>query len=157
MVSEKKQEFTRRICCANPTQMIVILYDMTLCYLEDAEEALKESHPEAFGTAIGRARGCLRELTDSLHLEYDPAPAMLQLYRYCIRRLGASEARGDAVYFGEIRNILEPLRDAYAQLAQDLPAAPVMENTQSVYVGLTYGKRDLKEDLIGAPNRGFRV
>lgn len=39
MTREQKQGFTLRITQANPTQMIVILYEMTLCYVRDAKTA----------------------------------------------------------------------------------------------------------------------
>ena len=42
MKKEKKQEFTLRITRANKTQMVVILYDMVLTYLEDAIEAFEK-------------------------------------------------------------------------------------------------------------------
>ena len=43
MKKEEKQDFTLRITQANPTQLVVILYEMLLCYLEDAVQALAES------------------------------------------------------------------------------------------------------------------
>ena len=39
MTNEKKQEYTRKITQANGTGLVVILYDMTLTFLEDAEKA----------------------------------------------------------------------------------------------------------------------
>ena len=42
MKKEQKQEFTLRITRANKTQMIVILYDMVLVYLEDSLEAFEK-------------------------------------------------------------------------------------------------------------------
>ena len=39
MTSECKQQFTLRIAQANSTELIVILYEMLLCYLDEAEEA----------------------------------------------------------------------------------------------------------------------
>ena len=41
MTKECKQQFTLRITQANATQMVVILYEMTLQYLADAEQAAK--------------------------------------------------------------------------------------------------------------------
>ena len=39
MKKEDKQRFTLRITQANPTELVVILYEMLLGYLKDAEEA----------------------------------------------------------------------------------------------------------------------
>ena len=43
MTDEKKQQFLLRISQANKTEMIVILYEMFLIYLKDAEEALDKA------------------------------------------------------------------------------------------------------------------
>ena len=39
MTKEMKQIFTRRITQANRTQLVVVVYDMLLTYLDDAKKA----------------------------------------------------------------------------------------------------------------------
>lgn len=157
MVKEEKQQFTLRITQANPTELAVILYEMLLCYLKDAEEAL-EKDGMLFHDEVRKARGCLNELMESLHMEYEPAPALMQLYLFCIRRLALGEFRRDPALFGEIRRVIEPLHDAYAQIAGQNAAGPVMNNSQTVYAGLTYGKHTLTENMTDqGANRGMLV
>ena len=43
MTKECKQQFTLRITQANSTQLIVILYEMTLQYLADGEQAADDA------------------------------------------------------------------------------------------------------------------
>ncbi|MCI9336367.1 MAG: flagellar protein FliS [Lachnospiraceae bacterium] len=163
MKKEDKQQFTFRITQANSTQLVVILYEMLLCYLEDAEQALaqKEGMPgeqDAFRDAVRKARGCLNELISSLHMEYEPAPALMQLYLFCIRRLALGEQRRDAGILGEIRKVIEPLCEAYGKLAEQNTAGPVMRNSQTVYAGLTYGRNTLTENMADqGANRGMLV
>ena len=42
MTTEMKKQFTFRISQANATEMVVILYEMTLQYLEDAGESAQK-------------------------------------------------------------------------------------------------------------------
>ena len=70
MTKECKQQFTLRITQANSTQLIVILYEMTLQYLADGEQAADDA---GLAEAVHRARGCIKELLNSLHREYSPA------------------------------------------------------------------------------------
>lgn len=157
MVKEEKQQFTLRITQANPTEMVVILYEMLLCYLRDAEAAL-EKEEQVFHGEVRKARGCLNELMESLHLEYEPAPVLMKLYLFCIRRLALGEARRDAALFHEIRRVIEPLHDAYGQIAGRNSAGPVMNNSQTVYAGLTYGRNTLTENMADqGANRGMLV
>ena len=80
MKSELKKEFTRRITQANPISMITILYDMTLVYLEEAKEAIREKQEKQFVQKIHYAQDCLMELMSSLNMRYEPASALHSLY-----------------------------------------------------------------------------
>ena len=153
MTKECKQQFTLRITQANPTQMIVILYEMLLCYLDEAEAAQDKVQ---LREAIRKARGCVNELIRSLNLEYEPAPTLLQLYLFCIRRLAFCEAKQAKEAIAEIRKVIQPLHDAYAEIEKLNDRGPVMNNSQTVYAGLTYGKNDLTENLADqGTNRGI--
>lgn len=158
MTSELKKQFTFRISQANPTEMIVILYEMTLQYLSDAGGAAERKDYTEYRGNVRRARNCVSELLQSLHLEYEPAGALRQLYLYCIRRLSQAEVRWHTELLRETADIITPLCDAYRQLAPQNTAGPVMKNTQAVYAGLTYGKNTLTENMADqSMNRGMLV
>lgn len=162
MRKEDKQQFTLRIAQANPTELVVILYEMLLCYLEDADEALRRDTAEdgrggrRFHEAARNARGCLNELLGSLDLKYEPAPTLQRLYLFCLRRLARGEQRGEAGPLDEVRRVIIPLCDAYRKIAGSNSAGPVMNNSQTVYAGLTYGRNTLTENLADQGlNRGI--
>lgn len=156
MKKEVKQQFTRRITQANSTELVVILYEMLLCYLEDGEKAIEHGEAELLREAARNARGCLNELMNSLNLNYEPAPALQRLYMFCFRRMARAEQRMDCSPIDEIRRVIKPLRDAYEKLAAANNAGPVMRNSQTVYAGLTYGKNTLTENMADqGTNRGI--
>lgn len=157
MTTETKKQFTFRISQANATEMVVILYDMTLQYLEDAGELAEEDFT-GYQAAVRRAGACIHELLRSLHMEYEPAGALRQLYLFCIRRLSQAEVRRHPELLKEVSRVLIPLRDAYRQIAGQNTAGPVMQNAQTVYAGLTYGKNTLTENMADqGMNRGMLV
>lgn len=157
MTKECKQQFTLRISQANSTEMIVILYEIMLCYLEEAAQADETGDDAALMEAVRKSRGCLNELERSLNMEYDIARNLMQLYFYCARKLvHATQHKEGAIE--EIRRVIEPLRDAYAQIADQNTSGPVMGNSQTVYAGLTYGRNTLTENMADqGSNRGMRV
>lgn len=156
MTSECKQQFTLRITQANPTELVVILYEMMLCYLEESKEFLQADDKNAFREAVRKSRGCLNELMHSLNLEYEPAPQMLQLYLFCLRRLAYAEAKKDVTALAEIERVIRPLHTAYSEIAGQNKQGPVMNNSQTVYAGLTYGKNTLTENMADqGTNRGM--
>lgn len=152
MTSEKKQEFTLRITQANKSELVVILYDMFLEYLEDA----KQAEGEEFHNAISHARAVLNELIDSLDMQYEIAKNLYQIYRYVERLLIQADVRLDKEPFKEISGHISQLRDAYDTISKEDASPSIMKNTEVVYAGMTYGKSDLNENHAGnSSNRGF--
>ena len=157
MTNECKQQFTLRITQANPTDLVVILYEMMLCYLDDAEQAQLAGDDIALAEAVRKSRGCLNELEQSLHMEYQPAGTLMRLYLFCARKLVHVQAKKEGAA-DEIRRVIQPLHDAYAQIADQNPRGSVMGNSQTVYAGLTYGRSTLTENMADqGANRGIRV
>lgn len=83
---------------ASPLQLVVKLYDLVLqaTYQKDQE----------------RVKDILSTLIESLNFEYEPADELFQLYKYC-QDLARKEE------YEEIREILEPLRDAWQTVANN--------------------------------------
>ena len=158
MTKETKQRFTLRITQANPTELVVIIYEILLCYLDELQQAQEKEDKLMQQEALRNARACINELMQSLHLEYEPAGTLLQLYIYSLKRLAHFERKQEQQAIEEVRNIMTALHDAYAQLAPQNPAGPVMNNSQTVYAGFTYGRNDLTENMADqGVNRGMRI
>ncbi|MDE5802981.1 MAG: flagellar protein FliS [Lachnospiraceae bacterium] len=158
MTRERKQQFTLRITQANKTELIVILYEIVLGYMEDAEVALEAGNITEFREALRKVRSCFGELIASLNLDYELAARLLSLYLYCNRELTKADARKEKEPLMHIRSVISKLLEAYRELAGQDTSGPVMQNSQTVYAGLTYGKNSLSENLADqGANRGFRA
>lgn len=158
MTRELKQEFTLRITQANKTQLITILYEMVLLYIDEAEEALAVENKTEFRSAIRKIRGCMNELTDSLHFEYELAQNLLQLYLYVNRELVQASSHFARENLEHVRLVIGELQKAYQKIEDQDRSGPVMGNTQAVYAGLTYGRNTLTENIADpSANRGFCV
>lgn len=157
MTKDKMKQYTLRISQANSTDLIVILYEMLLDYIYDAENALENKEEASLAEAVRKARGCLNELLQSLNLEYEIALNLRQLYLYCAKKLVHLQAGKEAAA-DEIRKVIAPLCEAYKQIAAQNENGPVMGNSQTVYAGLTYGRNTLTENMADqGSNRGMRV
>ena len=158
MVKEKKQEFTLRITRANKSELIVVLYDMVLEYLQDALMAYKENDRKKYKNDIGNAKNCIDELLQSLNPGYEISSTLKSLYYFYKRELSTAAILEKEEMVLPIIHMIRELRDAYEKVAKQDTSAPIMENTQTVYSGLTYGKDSLTVDLSDqGGNRGFRV
>lgn len=158
MTRERKQEFTLKITQANKSQLIVILYEMLLAYMEEARQAGESKDGEGFRKGIKYARACLHELMASLHFEYAPAINLQKLYCFADRELTRADIKMSTEELDHVTRIIRKLHDAYETVSAQDQSMPVMANTQTVYAGLTYGRNDLTENLTDqGSNRGFRA
>lgn len=158
MKKEKKQEFTLRISRANKTQLVVILYDMVLVYLEDSLEAFERSDYKEYKWNIERAKDCIDELLNSLHMEYEIAGILRGLYFFYKRELTTAAVQNKKEMVLPVMQMIRELKASYEQVSAGDTSAPIMENAQTVYAGLTYGKDSLNVNLSDqGTNRGFCV
>lgn len=155
MTREQKQQFTLRISQANFTELVVILYEMLLCYLDECKTALDAENEGEFKEAVRKSRGCLNELMASLNMDYKISKELMQLYIFCIKRLARAEVKKDGMILDEIRKVIKPLHKAYSEVAVHNTQGPVMNNSQRIYTGLTYGRNTLAENMVyQSANRG---
>lgn len=158
MTDELKKEFTLKITQANSTELIVILYDMILVYIKEAGEFWGVDNKEGYLQSIRKIRNCIGELMESLNLEYEMARNMYSLYVFFLKELVKAEIKQEGyAYLDGVKPMIESLRNAYNQVALDNKSGPLMQNTQTVYAGLTYGRKDVNVNLEQLSNRGFRA
>ncbi len=158
MRKEKKQEFTLRITKANKTQMIVILYDMVLEYLKDSLECLEKEELKEFKWNIERAKDCIDELLNSLNFDYELAGILRGLYYFYKRELATAAIYQNKEKVLPVMEMIQELKESYEKISIEDTSAPIMENAQTIYTGLTYGKDSLNVNLSDqSTNRGFCV
>ena len=171
MTNEMKQEFTRKITQANKTELIIILYEMLSQYIEDAKSSIQIGDKKQVVIEIRRATQCVDELIASLNLEYPLGINLFRLYQYIKRELlnvktesiesniEQMQANTEAVKSLEhIILIVHGLHEAYAEIVIEDKSGAVMTNTQTVYAGMTYGKKDINENMdSGVEKRGYFI
>ncbi len=158
MDKDTKQMFTRRITHANSTQLIVILYEMLLVYLEDAQTAYRREDSEEFCRNLQTARECIGELRESLNFEYEISKNLFSIYCFADRTLAADIFGNKAEHIDALRAIFTKLHDTFDTVSRMDTSPPLMDNIQDVYAGITYGRTDINENLANYDaERGFRV
>lgn len=158
MTDQLKKDFTLKISQANRTQLIVILYEIFLIYIKEAEAFYKEGKIESYRQAVKKAKGCNKELMNALNLDYNVASMLLQLYLYINKELTSAAIDKNISHLQIVATIVNSLREAYLKVAKEDETEPVMDNAQMIYAGLTYGKNDLIENSSSLGNqRGFLI
>ena len=158
MTAEQKKEFTRKITQANSAQLIVILYDIALVYVNDAIAFMEKGDMANARIQADFAKKSIEEMIHNLHFEYELATVLHQLYLSMKKSLRDGILDNKKELLISVKNNLQKLRDAYDSIVSADESAPVMSHTQRVVAGLTYGRNSLNENLTDAgSDRGFRV
>lgn len=158
MTKDRIQAFTRRIVNANKTEMIVILYDIGLYYIDEAVEFLKNDDKASFRNSIDKERAVLRELMGSVDPSNEIGKNILSLYIFAKKELTAAYINLNSEPLKAVENIFKGLRDAYDKISSLDTSGVIMQHTENVYAGLTYGRNSLKEQVAGTDlNRGYLV
>lgn len=156
MTKEKIQEFTFRITKANKTEMIAILYDMALTYLEDAGAFLISGECALFRNEISRAKSVVKELMNSVNTSADMGMNFLSIYIYCESELTKAYLDFCPENIENVSKIFRSLKEAYDLLGKKDSSGAVMGNTEKIYSGLTYNRSLMNENVSDATsNRGF--
>lgn len=156
MTQEKKKEYTLRITQANKTQMITILYEMIMDYLDETIDALALGKRDDADRNINNAQACIDELIRSLDLRYELAKNLHRIYIFSKKELIAAGARGSIHRVWKVLQNFKQLHSAYRELEKQDESAGLMRNTQTVVAGLTYGRYRLNEDVTAVSyNRGL--
>ena len=160
MKAESVKIFTRRITSANKSEIIVIIYDIIEENLALAKKALAEGDRETYRNEIKQAISFVKELLVSLDMNYEVSKYLASLYIYVSRCLNFALVSGKKEEIEAAEKVLRKLGDSFREVAKTDESKPVMENTQRVYAGITYGRGlDLDETMVAPAmeSRGFRA
>lgn len=155
MNSDIKKQYAMRISQANNVQMIIISYEIIETYLEEAYSAADDA---CYAENIELAKRCIDEMMNNLHYEYELAKNLKELYLYMKKKLRQSVWENDKNSLLEVKNMVASLRKSYESVADQDSSQAIMQNTQSVVAGMTYGRNQILEEVSqDAVNRGYRI
>ena len=157
MNKEEQKDFARRITQANRTELLLVTYDILISQIREAKKQHGAGDIEEYRTSMKSAQRFLAELMSTLDFTYPISRDLMALYECVQRLLVRSDISGEPYKLDSALSVIEGLRKAFAGVAEQDDSEPLMENTQSVFAGLTYGKGTLNETDLdpNATNRGF--
>ena len=155
---EKIDAIKLRITGANPTQLVVIVYELILLYMDEADYAFSVGNKEGGVTYIKKAQDFLQEQMGSLDLSYDIGVQLMNLYRFVNEQFIATTVKQEPVNLDSCRDTISKLMESFDTISKQDESGAVMENTQEVYQGLTYGKNSMGSTYVKEnDSRGFKA
>lgn len=106
------------VSTATPAQLLMMLYDRLSKDLVAAEQAVLNRDIQAAHTSLMHAQEILTELAATLNVDaWAGGDQLLRIYEFCLQELFQANVHKDAARVHAVREIIEPLRDAWRQAA----------------------------------------
>lgn len=159
MEKDKISEFTVRVTQASKTELVVIMYDILLSDIVEARNQLSMGNKDEYQKELKHACRIINELMATLNYTIEMSRDLLSLYSFANKRIILAMMKKDTTLLDGVESIINDLRAAFAEISKQDFTGPVMENTQQVYAGLTYGRGTLNESFynLNGQNRGFKA
>lgn len=157
MKKESMQAYSKRIAQANRTELIVITYEIIIEHIKNAQ--ISFGNQKEFSNDLDQAQAFLKELMVSLDFEHKIAYNLMSLYIFMNKQLIEAKIKNSCEMLPRVQGMLESLLSSFREVSKQDNSAPLMQNTQKVYAGLTYGRDDVNEMSLASDdkNRGFRA
>jgi flagellar protein FliS len=162
MTKDKISSFQVRITQSNKTELIVILYEIFFAYMEDAISLLDEMSEEKtseqlrdYAKAIRMASQVVRHLEDDLNFSYEISGSLFGLYSFVENNIAKASYSLKKEDLEDTLKVMKPLYESFKEVAKADDSKPLMQHTQKVSAGYTYGRNDVNEAIGGESNRGF--
>ena len=164
MKKDDIQTFSYRISQANRTELVVITLDMAIQYIKDAKE---DQDINSYRRNLRNAKRVIDTLVSSLDMSYDISSQLFDVYMVVERYIISASSRrteheGSAAGYMKLlescERMLTMLRKSFYEVSKTDDSAPLMQNTQHVYAGLTYSNGGGASEMLDAgANRGYKA
>ena len=114
------------VTTASPAKLVTMLYDRLVRDLVVAEAALAAGDAPSANEQLKHAQDIVWELLAGLDTTaWSGGPGLASLYQFLISELLAANVAKDGARVATCRGLVEPLRDAWHQAAEQLASAQV--------------------------------
>lgn len=153
------QTYAARVSQANRSELIVIIYNIILEDLKNGIKAYEDGDIKKFDKELKHSQKFMNELICSLNFNYTISYDLLQLYLYTNKRIITAVIKKKPDTLESAIKVMESLLIGFNGVAKEDSSMPLMQNTQQIYAGLTYGKGILNETYIDPKqnSRGFKA
>lgn len=157
MDKEIIQQYTARISQCNKSQLVVVVYEAMIDYIKSGKASYEAGDVTEFISDMKHAQNLLADLMGALNYQYEISNQLFSLYLFWNKQISTAIVKKNTESLERIENMMIKMKDAFLKVSSEDKSAPIMQNTQKVYVGLTYGRESLSEMADVDVNRGFQA
>ena len=162
MTKDQISSFQIRITQSNKTELIVTLYEIYFAYINDCLSVLskltekkEKSDLDEYAKSLRMASQVVRHLEDDLNFSYEISGSLFGLYHFVEGRLAKASYSLSKEDLEDTLKVMKPLYESFKEVAAQDDSKPLMQHTQKISAGYTYGRNDVNESVGSESNRGF--
>lgn len=149
MTEEQMNVYKMRIAQAGIAEMTTIMLEMEIQWIRDAVVAYDGNNKEEFVRCTGKAQAVQVELMNVMNMENPVAVDVYSVFAYINKQLIHSKIKQQPLEFERLAALLEQYHTSFEELVKTDQGGPVMQQSEKVYAGLTYGAGGLVESSTG--------
>ena len=90
-----------------------------------------------------------------MNFSYEISGSLFGLYSFVETKIAKASYSLSKEDLEDALKVMKPLYESFKEVAKADDSLPVMQNTQKVSAGYTYGRNDVNEAISAGNNRGF--
>ena len=149
MTNDEMNVYKMRISQAGVGELNVIMLEMEMQWIKDAIEAYKSGDMDTYVDYLDKASGTQVELMNVLNLDNPVSKDVYSVYVFFNKQLVNSKIKREPQDLERIVDMLKQYHESFSRIAGTDNQGPVMEQSEKVYAGLTYGSGGLVENSMG--------
>lgn len=149
MTEEQMDTYKMRIAQAGIAEMTTIMLEMEMQWIQDASAAYTEKKLEEFERCVDKAQSVQVELMNVMNMENPVAVDVYSVFVYINKQLIRAKIKRRPLEFERLVAMLEKYHAGFGELIKTDQGGPVMQLSEKVYAGLTYGAGGLVESSTG--------
>ena len=159
MNDSKLKTYTTRITQANKSELLSITYELYFEYTKDARACHKNEDMVNFEEYCEQAQKFVLELMQTLNYSYPISKDLFVLYVFVNKMLIQAILKHKVEPLDDADMVMNKIKTGYDKIKIKDTSKKLMQNTETIYAGLTYGRGNLSEmcDDANIASRGYRA
>ncbi|RRD96190.1 hypothetical protein EII17_01435 [Clostridiales bacterium COT073_COT-073] len=151
-----KKDFQNRIANAGRKDLVLIHFDMILAEMDLIDLAFRAEDWEQFRNSIQLTQEMIKKLVESLDFSYEISHFLMGTYQQINGDLIKMKISKELNALERARRSTEQLREAFSVIEAG-EEKPLIQNGETIYAGLTYGKDNQLKESVDHKKRGLKA
>lgn len=149
MTDEEINVYKMRITQAGVGELTVIMLEMEMQWIQEAMVAYQQKNELEFISCLQKAQGTQVELMNVMNLDNEVAVEVYAVFSFINKQLIQSKIKRMPMDLERCAAMLKRFHASFIEVAKTDTAGQVMQQSEKVYAGLTYGSSGLVESSTG--------